>query len=125
MVLTSDLGGGKTTFAKGLARGLGSQEVVTSPTFTVSQTYAARDGLVVHHFDFYRLNHPGVVGLELAEVIDDTGSVTVIEWGDIASEVLPRRSVIISLERTAEGENVRCIRAELTVEAQHLAGAFV
>jgi len=52
--LVSDLGGGKTTFVRGLARGLGSADVVSSPTFTVSKVYKA-DKLELHHFDFYRL----------------------------------------------------------------------
>src|SRR5688572_5517582 len=75
-VLASDLGGGKTTFTKGLAAGLGSLDKVVSPTFTVSRVYKCRDGLYLHHFDFYRLNEPGVVGHELAEVIGDPHAVT-------------------------------------------------
>ncbi len=57
--LVSDVGGGKTTFTKGLARGLLVEEVVQSPTFTISRLYHARDGLELHHFDFYRLPEAG------------------------------------------------------------------
>ena len=68
--LVSDLGGGKTTFVRGLARGAGSHDKVASPTFTISKTYVT-DGYEIHHFDFYRLNDAGIVADELAEVVGD------------------------------------------------------
>lgn len=108
-MLASDLGGGKTTFTKGLAAGLGSLDKVVSPTFTVSRVYKCRDGLYLHHFDFYRLNEPGVVGHELAEVIGDPHAVTVIEWGDIVSGALPAERITITIERQPGGENLRCL----------------
>ncbi len=123
-MLTSDLGGGKTTFTKGLAKGLGSNDIVSSPTFTVSQVYTARDGLEIHHFDFYRLSEAGVVGYELAEVIDDPKIVSVIEWGDVVEEVLPARHVLIMLERIASGEENRLITIDLPAEAEHLKEAL-
>ncbi|MBX4191001.1 tRNA (adenosine(37)-N6)-threonylcarbamoyltransferase complex ATPase subunit type 1 TsaE, partial [Candidatus Saccharibacteria bacterium] len=55
--LRSDLGGGKTTFVRGLAAGAGSKANVTSPTFTLSRLYPAKN-FSIHHFDFYRLNDP-------------------------------------------------------------------
>src|ERR1700738_2881383 len=57
----SDIGGGKTTFVKGLAVGMGVTDVVQSPTFTISQIHQAKRGLELHHFDFYRLNDAGVM----------------------------------------------------------------
>ncbi len=122
-MLVSDLGGGKTTLAKGLAKGLGSPDIVSSPTFTVSQVYDGRDNLKIYHFDFYRLNDGGVVGYELAEIIDDPRAVVVIEWGDIIKESLPPRSVIIKLERIADGEDKRLITVNIPDEAAHLKGA--
>ena len=49
----SDLGGGKTTFVKGLAQGMGVKDIVQSPTFTLSQLHKADRGLELHHYDFY------------------------------------------------------------------------
>lgn len=108
-MLVSDLGGGKTTLTKGLARGLGSTSVVTSPTFTVSKVYACRDGLALHHFDFYRLQESGMVGHELEEVLQDSQAITVLEWGEIVENVLPAESIQIKITRTSHDVDERAI----------------
>ncbi|MEK7152518.1 MAG: tRNA (adenosine(37)-N6)-threonylcarbamoyltransferase complex ATPase subunit type 1 TsaE [Patescibacteria group bacterium] len=100
--LISDLGGGKTTFVRGLARGLGSPDKVASPTFTISKLYRAGD-LEMHHFDFYRLHEPGIIADELAEVITDPWAITVIEWADVVQHVLPVSRLSISIEQTPTG----------------------
>lgn len=87
--LVGDVGAGKTTFVKGLALGLGIDEDVQSPSFTISRVYDARDGLQLAHYDFYRLNDAGIMADELAETTQDTTIVTVIEWADIVEGVLP------------------------------------
>jgi len=98
--LVSDLGGGKTTFVRGLARGIGSVDRVASPTFTISKVYQGAS-LRLHHFDFYRLHEPGLVEHELQEVIDEEGAITVVEWGEVMSHVLPEQRLAIRLKRTA------------------------
>jgi len=87
--LTGDVGAGKTTFVKGLALGLGIDEDVQSPSFTISRVYEARDGLQLAHYDFYRLNDAGIMAAELTETTQDPTTVTVIEWADIVEGVLP------------------------------------
>lgn len=87
--LIGDVGAGKTTFTKGLAAGLGITESVQSPTFTISRIYAARDGIELGHYDFYRLSEPGVLKMEIEQVVHDAHAVTVIEWGGIIEGVLP------------------------------------
>ena len=104
--LASDLGGGKTTFTRGLVHGTGSDEKVGSPTFTLNREYTAPH-FTVSHFDFYRLHEAGIVADELAEVIGDSGYVTVVEWGDIVHDVLPARRLTVQLLQGAEGEDVR------------------
>jgi tRNA threonylcarbamoyladenosine biosynthesis protein TsaE len=94
--LISDLGGGKTVFTKGLAKGAGSLDEVTSPTFTISKIYRCPQ-FAIHHFDFYRLNDPGIVQIELQEVIGDTGVVTVIEWADVVKDALPANTITINI----------------------------
>jgi tRNA threonylcarbamoyladenosine biosynthesis protein TsaE len=106
IVLTSDLGGGKTAFVRGLVKGMGSQDHVASPTFTISREYSSsKKNLKMYHFDFYRLQEPGIISNELAEVVGDPHAVIAIEWGDIVAGVLPEDKVTISIEQT--GENTR------------------
>lgn len=107
--LISDLGGGKTTFVRGLARGLGSTERVASPTFTVSKVYQAKDR-VLHHFDFYRLPEAGMVAHELAEVVADPQDVVVVEWGDIVQDVLPKNRITVHIKNMGEQEREITIR---------------
>ncbi|HTH72361.1 MAG TPA: tRNA (adenosine(37)-N6)-threonylcarbamoyltransferase complex ATPase subunit type 1 TsaE [Candidatus Pristimantibacillus sp.] len=100
--LISDLGGGKTTFVRGLACGAGSQDKVASPTFTINKVYKAPK-FEIQHFDFYRLHEAGIVADELAEVVGDPGIVVVVEWGDVAQHVLPDERLRIAIKQTPEG----------------------
>lgn len=94
--LASDLGGGKTTLTRGIAAGAGSKDVVGSPTFTISRLYKAPN-LNIYHFDFYRLNEPGIVEYELTEAADDSNSVLIVEWADIVNSVLPKERILIDI----------------------------
>jgi tRNA threonylcarbamoyladenosine biosynthesis protein TsaE len=106
--LRSDLGGGKTTFVKGLARGLGSEDMVTSPTFTLSNIYHSKNSpWKIHHFDFYRLKQPGIMADELDESLKDDKGITVVEWGDIIKDVLPKERVTIELKPVATNTEER------------------
>lgn len=99
--LASDLGGGKTTFVHGLARGAGSTDHVSSPTFTISKVYKT-PRLDIHHFDFYRLPEAGLMEHELHDLLDDPKIAIVIEWGDIVRHVLPDERLTIEIIQTAE-----------------------
>jgi len=99
--LVSDLGGGKTTFVKGLAKGMGSEATVHSPSFTLDNQYQAGK-LTLHHFDFYRLFEPGVMRDELAEILEEPGAVVVVEWGRIVQDVLPPERLVIRIRATGE-----------------------
>ncbi len=99
--LVSDLGGGKTTFTRGLAEGAGSTDVVASPTFTVSKVYKT-DKFEIHHFDFYRLADAGLIAHELQDLLDDPGIVIVVEWGGVVEHVLPEEKVAITVTRSGE-----------------------
>ena len=87
--LVGDVGAGKTTFTKGLARGLEITEEITSPTFTISKVYENLHGQKLVHYDFYRLENPGIMVEDLFENLQDPQTVTVIEWADTVSEILP------------------------------------
>lgn len=100
--LIGDVGAGKTTFTKGLAVGLKIDEVVQSPTFTISRVYDCRDGLRLAHYDFYRLADPGIMADELSETLNDEKTVTVIEWGDVVSHVRPNDYLRVNIESPSE-----------------------
>ncbi|GAC1373191.1 MAG: tRNA (adenosine(37)-N6)-threonylcarbamoyltransferase complex ATPase subunit type 1 TsaE [Candidatus Saccharimonadales bacterium] len=100
--LTSDLGGGKTTFVQGLAAGLAYEGQVTSPTFTLSNSYRLEGGLELHHYDLYRLSEGGVLGDELAEDLADPQVITVIEWPAVAGARLPEDHLTINIEVTGD-----------------------
>lgn len=88
VLLTGDLGAGKTAFVQGVGAGLGVTTPITSPTFTLVQHYPGR--LTVHHVDAYRLDGPGdALDLCLHELLDD-GGVMLVEWGDRIGSELPR-----------------------------------
>ena len=103
--LIGDVGAGKTTFTRGLAAGLGVSEPVTSPSFTISKRYpfsltqkrckkyndhdASPDFAELIHYDFYRLDDPGIMREDLAESLAAPNSVVVIEWGGDVASLLP------------------------------------
>lgn len=104
--LIGDVGAGKTTFTKGLARGLAIDEAIQSPSFTISRVYDARDGLVLAHYDFYRLADAGIMNDELRETLHDPETITVIEWADIVEGVLPENRIRLQFQATSEEERV-------------------
>jgi tRNA threonylcarbamoyladenosine biosynthesis protein TsaE len=106
LVLAGDLGSGKTAFAQGFARGLGVDEPVTSPAFILVRTYEGRIPLV--HLDVYRLDTmQELVDLGISELLDD-GAVTLVEWGDAVTPVLPADFLEVRLE-TADAPDDRLL----------------
>lgn len=110
ILLVSDLGGGKTTLTRGIVRGTGSADLVTSPTFTISNIYDASQ-FKVRHFDFYRLNEPGIMADELKEQIADSTEVIIIEWGQIIKNVLPDDKITITIDYKSEASRLITIQA--------------
>lgn len=103
--LNGDLGAGKTAFARGVARGLGVEGYVTSPTFTLINEYQGR--LPLYHMDVYRLEAPGEMeDLGYEEYFYGDG-VTLIEWAEKVPELLPRERLEISFGRAADGSDRR------------------
>lgn len=100
--LVGDVGAGKTTFTKGLARGMKIDEDVQSPSFTISRVYDAPNGLRLAHYDFYRLHNAGIMADDLRETLGDAITVTVIEWAEIVSGVLPEDRLTLLISSTAE-----------------------
>jgi tRNA threonylcarbamoyladenosine biosynthesis protein TsaE len=100
--LISDVGGGKTCLAKGLAKGFDSRDVVSSPSFTIAKEYYGRGQ--IFHFDFYRLTDPGMVSEMLVEAIQSPGSLTIIEWSNSVEHILPLPRFRIKIDKISEFE---------------------
>lgn len=96
--LTGDLGVGKTVFTQGFAAGLGITEPVSSPTFTILQSYE-EGSLPLYHFDVYRIGD--------VEEMEEIGyedcfygeGVCLIEWADLVREILPEDCIRITIEK--------------------------
>jgi tRNA threonylcarbamoyladenosine biosynthesis protein TsaE len=106
VLLAGDLGAGKTVFARGLAHGLGVDEPVVSPTFTLAREYRGRVRVV--HADIYRLDHVReLADLGFDDADDDT--VTVVEWGDVVSGAFGVDRLEVRLDFVAGREDARHI----------------
>lgn len=110
--LEGDLGVGKTIFTKGVARGLGIDEPVTSPTFTILQEYES-GRLPLYHFDVYRIGDP--------EEMDEIGyedyfygqGICLIEWASRIEELIPAEAIRVCIDKDLEkGLDYRRIRIE-------------
>ena len=99
IVLVGDLGGGKTQFTKGLAKGLGITDTVVSPTFTIERIYESTKNLSLHHFDFYRLaSRDAEIESEVADITNDDKNIIVVEWGKNIPGALPAENLEINFE---------------------------
>lgn len=97
--LFGDLGTGKTTFTKGIARHFGFKEItIKSPTYTYIRKYEA-EKQNIYHIDLYRLNHIDDLLLqEINELIENPNNIIIIEWADRMEEYLPEKRINIYLE---------------------------
>ena len=95
--LLGDIGAGKTTLTRGIARGLDITDPITSPSFTISCNYNARDDLQLCHYDFYRLDDAGIMTMELSETTADPHNIVIIEWADSVRDVLPTEHITIQI----------------------------
>jgi len=112
--LLGDVGAGKTTLTKGIAKGLKIPEEVTSPSFVISKRYQYRtnnkDQALVH-YDFYRLSDPGIMADDLAENLADKNTITVIEWANTVANLLPENRTKITI--TLNDDNTRTVERSL------------
>lgn len=109
LLLKGEMGAGKTHFVKGLAMGLGVDDVVTSPTFALHNSYSGR--LTLNHFDFYRIDDSQEVEiLGLNEYFYDKQGVAAIEWSENVADLLPKHCIVITLKKI--DDNIRAITVE-------------
>lgn len=109
LAMNGDLGAGKTAFVRGLARGLGYEDHVQSPTFTlVNEYFGGR--LPLFHFDLYRLSDPEELYDLGFEEYPQRGGVCAVEWSELGGDALPPTHSV-SL-RYGEEENTRVIEIQ-------------
>jgi len=108
VALRGGLGAGKTCFVKGIARGLGIPECITSPTYTIICEYRTENNIPFYHMDVYRLNgDEGFESTGALELMNGNG-ITVIEWSERIQNSIPSDAIIVEIE-IAE-TNCRIIR---------------
>lgn len=108
--LEGELGVGKTVIAKGMGKFFSIKENLTSPTFTILKTYDVKNKLIkkIHHFDLYRIkNIDELYNIGFDEYIGDKSSISIIEWPEVAYELLPKNIKIIKISKTNNNENSR------------------
>jgi tRNA threonylcarbamoyladenosine biosynthesis protein TsaE len=105
LLLEGELGAGKTTFTQGLAQGLGITERLLSPTFVFEREYVIPESLyILHHFDLYRANaEMPLRTLGLTELVQNPGSIIIIEWPERLKGTLPDRYMNISFSVAPDG----------------------
>jgi len=103
--LEGDLGGGKTTFLQGFAKGLGIEEKILSPTFIILKKFKIQSARWrtnfknFYHIDCYRIEKPReILDLGFREIISNPGNIVAIEWADRIKNILPKNVIILKFE---------------------------
>ena len=110
VAFTGDLGAGKTAFTRGLARGLGIPDRITSPTFTIVNEYEG--AIPLFHFDMYRLNSSEDLFDIGWEDYLSRGGVCAVEWSEQVADALPEDAVTVTLSRHPDHDGWRIITVE-------------
>ncbi len=93
VALEGDLGGGKTTFIQGFAKGLGIKDKITSPTFVIMKKYN-----FLYHIDCYRIKNKDLLELDFNEIISNNRNFIVIEWAERVKKILPKNTLWLKFE---------------------------
>lgn len=110
IVLSGDLGSGKTKFTEGILSFFGLENEISSPTFTIVNEYC-KDDIKIYHFDVYRLEDSS----EFYEIGGDEyyeNGICIIEWGEIIEDALPADYIKIDFSRSLEDENSRTLNIQ-------------
>ena len=101
--LEGNLGAGKTTFTKGVMRGLGYKELVKSPTYNLVEIHET-ENLKVFHFDLYRINDPHeLTEIGIEEYLEEVNSISIFEWPENAQALLPQPDYTIQIKHNENG----------------------
>ncbi len=102
--MEGDLGSGKTLFTKAFAKSMGISENITSPTFNIIKEYDGEEGYKLYHMDVYRLSE-SKEDVGISEYFNK-GGVTIIEWADLISDILPKDRLDIRIKIVDENKRV-------------------
>lgn len=98
------MGVGKTTFIKSLCEELGVTDTVNSPTFAIVNEYADREGNPIYHFDMYRIKSVAELYNLGYEDYFYSGAICLIEWPELAEELLPEETAKVTITEETDGE---------------------
>lgn len=107
VVLSGDLGSGKTKLTQGILTYFGLENEISSPTFTIVNEYTAKD-TNIYHFDVYRLSSPDEFYAIGGEQYFENG-ICIVEWGELIQDILPKEYIQISFSRNLEEETARTL----------------
>lgn len=110
IVLTGDLGSGKTKFVEGFLTYFGLENEISSPTFTIVNEYSKND-ISIYHFDVYRLEDSSEFYEIGGEEYFENG-ICLIEWGELIKDALPKEYLHISFEKDENDENIRILNID-------------
>lgn len=114
IVLTGNLGSGKTKFTEGILTYFGLENEISSPTFTIVNEYN-KDDINIYHFDVYRLEDSS----EFYEIGGDEyfeNGICIIEWGELIEDALPKDYLHITFNKDENGENIRILNIDFNSE---------
>ncbi len=111
VILTGELGSGKTKFVEGFLSFFGLENEISSPTFTIVNEYITKN-FPIYHFDVYRLEDSSEFYEIGGEEYFENG-ICLIEWGEIIQDALPNKYIHITFKKDDNNENVRILNIEL------------
>lgn len=111
IVLTGELGSGKTKFAEGFLSYFGLENEISSPTFTIVNEYN-KNNINIYHFDVYRLEDSSEFYEIGGEEYFENG-ICLIEWGELIEDTLPKNYIHITFSKDEKNENIRTLNVEI------------
>lgn len=114
IVLTGDLGSGKTKFTEGILTYFGLENEISSPTFTIVNEYQ-KDNINIYHFDVYRLEDSSEFYEIGGEEYFENG-ICLIEWGELIEDALPKEYLHITFSKDMTDENIRILNIDTTLK---------
>ena len=110
IVLSGDLGSGKTKFTEGFLSYFGLEDDISSPTFTIVNEYR-KDDINIYHFDVYRLEDSSEFYAIGGEEYFEKG-ICIVEWGEMIEDALPKKYIKIDFSRCSDNENSRILNIQ-------------
>jgi tRNA threonylcarbamoyladenosine biosynthesis protein TsaE len=116
VALHGPLGAGKTSFARGVGRGWGAEQLLRSPTFTlVQEHHREKDDATLYHIDLYRIEHEqDLASLGLDEIMDDDNALVMIEWPERAPNSIPRNAIHVKMSAISDTKRLLTLSTQDT-----------